>query len=553
MNQPLESRIQALFDGTITEEEFRHLEDELIANPEARKIYYQYASLQQSLEFRLSRTNTQSGVPGLADARLAQQRTRSRRFAVFTAAALLIITLVTMHLVFVKQSPEQPNVDFASAPGTLFTLTHRDGSQSTNNLYLEPESRLQISQGTVELKFPSGVRAIVQGPADMTLHNKGKLYMSNGTGWFHVPEKARGFTVTTRELNIIDLGTQFGVVSHPEKEDEVHVFKGKVRVEALHGVKKEIILTKNEAIHVKPYGRFTSTSSKEDIFLKTLPKTLPHMHWSFDHSEGLIASNTISDASDINYRLHSTANPSYSGHIIPGQFGNALSLDGIGNYLETNWPGILGSTPRSIAFWFKMPPQRSPENIPTPFTRTIIGWGTQRSGDLSNHNSKWSIHLDYTLNRYPMLNISFGGFWYYSPDIELDDNRWHHITVTYSGEPSKQLEPITRLHFKDKPTQGGQDAKHYRKPVLKLYVNGEECAIESAAYQPVRTHKDGQIIINTMEKTPLVIGATLSRDRQKLIEPNQFIKAQIDELYIIEGVITKESAQHLMKVNKLTH
>ena len=531
MNQPLESRIQALFDGTITEEEFRHLEDELIANPEARKIYYQYASLQQGLEFRLSRTNTQSGVTGLADARLAQQRARSRRFAVFTAAALLIITLVTMHLVFVKQSPEQPNVDFASAPGTLFTLTHRDGNQSTNDLYLEPESRLQISQGTVELKFPSGVRAIVQGPADMTLHNKGKLYMSNGTGWFHVPEKARGFTVTTRELNIVDLGTQFGVVSHPEKEDEVHVFKGKVRVEALHGVKKEIILTKNEAIHVKPYGRFTSTSSKEDIFLKTLPKTLPHMHWSFDHSEGLIASNTISDASDIDYRLHSTANPSYSGHIIPGQFGNALSLDGIGSYVQTNWRGFMGNTPRTVAFWLKMPPRRKVGNR-SPFAGTVIAWGLQQSGHRSSLsiNSKWTVHFDYREPTYPLLHISFGGFWYYAPETILDDNTWHHIAITYNGTSDNNGFPITHL-----------------------YVDGKPQNIPYAPEGTFRKNSDGQVIINTMEHTPLVIGANLSRDSRQLIDPNKFIQSQIDELYIIKGVIDEESILKLMKENTLSH
>ena len=60
-------------------------------------------------------------------------------------------------------------------------------------------------------------------------------------------------------------------------------------------------------------------------------------------------------------------------------------------------------------------------------------------------------------------------------------------------------------------------------------------------------------MIDTMEKTPLVIGAILSQDRKRLIKPNQFIQAQIDELFIIEGVISEDSIRELMKKNQLTH
>ena len=526
----LETRIQSLLDGTITEIEFQHLEDELTANPEARQIYYEYAALHQGLEFRLSRSASAPGSLRLAESRLKLQRSRSLRFAVISAAALVLITLITMQMFFITEEiPDDPSLQFETSPGALFTLTHDEDSEHPIGMQLDVESRLQISQGSVELEFSSGVRAIVQGPADITLHEHGKLYMDSGTGWFLVPENARGFTVVTRELNIIDLGTEFGVISDPLKDDEVHVFKGKVRVEALHGVKKTTTLTANEAVNVRPYGRFQTAEDKPEVFIKKLPKTLPHLHWSFDDNEDLIAYNSIYTASDLQYQLHSTAGQSDVTHFNAGKFGDALSLDGLGSYVETDWPGILGNAPRTVAFWLKMPPRRS-ANANQFRHHTLVGWGTQQEGISSNVNSKWTIHFDYTKDRYPMLNLSFGGFWYYAPETVLDDNTWHHVTVTYNGESDENGRPVTRL-----------------------YIDGKTRDIREASNKPIRTHEDGQVMIDTMEKTPLVIGAILSQDRKRLIKPNQFIQAQIDELFIIEGVISEDSIRELMKKNQLTH
>ena len=428
MNQPLESRIQSLLDGSITEIEFQHLDDELTANPEARQVYYRYVALHQGLEYRLSRASSaaaHAGEPalhGLAESRLQRQRTRARRWAMLSAAALVVISLVSMRFYFVEQEAPSAPLEFSTSPGTLFTLSHDQDQGATDSLHLDTESRLQISQGTVELKFASGVRAIVQGPADITLHKENQLYMDTGIAWFHVPENARGFTVLTRELKIIDLGTKFGVLSDPQVDDEVHVFKGKVQVKALHGVKKETTLTTNQASMVRPYGRFHTIVPRPDVFLTALPKNLPHLHWSFDDADSLLTTHTLINTPEVVSRVHASSNPSTTANLTQGVFGKALSLDGISDYLETDWPGILGNHPRSVAFWLKMPTRRDAENKPEA-SNTIIGWGQQQDWDPSNvkTNSKWTIHLAYPKGQHPLLHISYGGFWYSSPDAILED------------------------------------------------------------------------------------------------------------------------------------
>ncbi|NWK55740.1 hypothetical protein HW115_08970 [Verrucomicrobiaceae bacterium N1E253] len=538
MIQTLESRIQTMLDGTISEEEFRHLEDELIANPEARQIYYSYISLHQGLEFRLSRSSSTSSasgthaIQGLAESRLKRQRARARKLAVISAAALILISLVSMRFFLIQEQASSNPLDFKTSPGTLFTLTHSSPEAAEQGFILEKESRLQISQGSVELNFPSGVRAIVQAPADLTLHNDNQLYLGTGTGWFHVPEQARGFTVITREMKIIDLGTKFGVVSTPQTDDEIHVFKGMVEAIALHGVKKKTTLTAGQAALVRPYGRFHTIEPNTSAFPTELPRTLPHLHFSFDQRDVNplpTSANQLKQQPDVQAVVHTAANPSSTPEHSSGKFGQALKLDGVSNYLETNWDGILGNQPRSVAFWIKMPEMRLGDSLSNG--RTIIGWGMQQERqDSVNVNSKWTIHLDPATNRYPMLNISFGGFWYYAPETVLDDDQWHHLTVVYTGEADDKGQPITQL-----------------------YLDGQRRPISKAAHNPVQRDVEDNIAINTTAHTPLVVGAALHPDARKLIHHNRFLKAEIDELYIIEGAITEESVLKLMHQNQLSH
>jgi len=533
MNQSLESRIQSLLDGTITEIEFQHLDDELTANPEARQIYYNYVALHQGLEYRLSRTFNSAAnfgdhaLSGLSESRLHRQRQKTQRWALLSAAALLLISLVTMRFFFIETAPPVTPVDFTVSQGTLITLSH--DREVSDGSHLGVESRLQISQGAVELQFASGVRAIVQGPADITLQEEDLLYMDSGIAWFHVPENARGFTVLTRELKIVDLGTKFGVISDPQIDDEVHVFLGKVKIEALHGMKKETTLTSNQAALVRPYGRFHNPPPQAKTFLTTLPQSLPHLHWSFDDQDELLTTNTLRNPQDIQYQMHTSGNPSGAANLTEGVFGKALSLDGISDYIETDWTGILGDRPRSVAFWIKMPNLRNAKNSPQD-SNTIIAWGKQQDWDSENVkiNSKWTIHLRYLENQPPTLHISYGGFWYFSPDIILDDNIWHHVAVTYESQSDQTGNPITTL-----------------------YIDGKVALLKHSGHTPMLRDKDNNIPIDTIDSTPLVIGAELSRDPEHFVRNHQFLQAEIDELFIIEGSIDLDDVLQLMKSNRL--
>jgi len=54
---------------------------------------------------------------------------------------------------------------FTTAPGTQFTLVHGGSDNAPEGMALVKGSQLQLTQGTVELTFGSGVKSIVTAPA----------------------------------------------------------------------------------------------------------------------------------------------------------------------------------------------------------------------------------------------------------------------------------------------------------------------------------------------------------------------------------------------------
>lgn len=108
-------------------------------------------------------------------------------------------------------------VDAHWAPGTA---SLRVGSA------LAP-GRLRLESGLAQLVFYSGARVVIEGPTELQLVSSSETVCSAGRLLAEVPQLARGFRVKTAQLNVVDLGTAFGIdASHGQTE--LHVFKGAV-------------------------------------------------------------------------------------------------------------------------------------------------------------------------------------------------------------------------------------------------------------------------------------------------------------------------------------
>lgn len=93
---------------------------------------------------------------------------------------------------------------------------------------LKPGS-LRLKSGLAQVVFYSGARVVIEGPSELRLVSASEAVCPLGRLLAEVPEPARGFRIKTDRLNVVDLGTSFGIDARPDRT-EVHVFKGEVEL-----------------------------------------------------------------------------------------------------------------------------------------------------------------------------------------------------------------------------------------------------------------------------------------------------------------------------------
>ncbi len=89
--------------------------------------------------------------------------------------------------------------------------------------------RSDLRGGIVRLLFDTGVEVTVEGPAEYEIVSATRTIRHTGVLAAYVPPGAEGFTVETLGLEVVDLGTSFGIHVSQEAVD-VSVFEGEVQV-----------------------------------------------------------------------------------------------------------------------------------------------------------------------------------------------------------------------------------------------------------------------------------------------------------------------------------
>ncbi|MCH7225434.1 FecR domain-containing protein [Haloferula sp. A504] len=239
----LQPQMLRMLDGELSVGELAALEAELEVNPEARKAWQKLSRLHSALEVHYESQANIAKLPVVPiDRVLARQRRRVLKTSLLAAAAVLVISAAAL---WVKTIPSSA-VTIASihvAPNSAFSLTHTGDGEAPMGNALAEGSRIVLEHGVAELELPYQVRAVIEAPAAITLVDDRTLQLDHGRGFFHVPtEEGRGFTVRTPHQQIVDLGTAFGIdASRKRTELDLHVFEGRVRVDALDGTEGEII------------------------------------------------------------------------------------------------------------------------------------------------------------------------------------------------------------------------------------------------------------------------------------------------------------------------
>lgn len=506
----LESRIQDLFEGALAEDQWPELRAALLESEEARDVYHSYAQIHTLLAEKAHGAHSltlKTPVIPMEDV-LAGQRRKSLRYAALSAAAVVVIGLILMRMFFTE--PKPAGLAIALSPGSEFTLTDGVGHDAAGEMTMVKGSRLQISQGAVELTFGSGVKSIVVAPADLTMHDDDVLYLNQGTAWFHVPPEAVGFQVITRDLDIVDLGTEFGVRANSGDHDEIHVITGKVKVTARHVRMETATLTAGEARRIDPVGRLVTIPAEASAFLTSLPKSLPYMHWSFDEvdGDGFAAGG---NHARLPLGKGTPRKKSAASMQVEGRFGKAVFFDGqLGEEIVTRWPGISGSRPRTVACWIKATPGAAQQEVDN-----LIVWGLNNV-DHYGWNTKWKLMIDparLQVSGYQGRKISTAPV--------ISPGRWHHIACTHRVDATG-------------------------KPQVRLYVDGT--LVESRWDSPYASGiEPTHTITDDPDSDPVLFGADLFTPGAG---HRLHFRGALDEVYIFEGVLQESAIKALAEKNR---
>lgn len=266
---PLPELVALYFDNQLDEAQLQHLQDRLKTDPEARVFFAQFSVLQAQLEWVYTDspdTVEQSHLP-------AEYQTSRRNWSQILYA-LVCVCLVLGGLLFVHLTTPVAHV---------FPLqeSHWKSGPISQEEPLLSGSHRHLLRGEVEVRFASGSVVHLKAPVIFTTNGSNELYLEEGRLVADIPESGHGFTVDTHAGRIIDLGTSFSVNVGGERNAEVNVYRGKVRVANSNDANLSHEVRANEAVRIDSVTRDIQTKDyTSSEFIPLIKRDYPVLNFS---------------------------------------------------------------------------------------------------------------------------------------------------------------------------------------------------------------------------------------------------------------------------------
>ncbi len=221
----LDQLLAAVSDGRATDAQVQELEKLILEDQEVCDAYLQYIDLHATLAEDCVGQNADDIVA------FPQHRTQQPSFQVLTGAvAGIVAAMIVAGMLWIAMDEPEP---VAEAPAYVAVVTHADGAlwegEDASVIIgsaLEP-GLLEICEGRMELELDNGVHIALEGPVRFRLINENQGELLQGKFSARVPPQGSGYRVTMPGMEVIDLGTEFGL-NVSDLSSEVHVFKGEV-------------------------------------------------------------------------------------------------------------------------------------------------------------------------------------------------------------------------------------------------------------------------------------------------------------------------------------
>lgn len=315
---------------------------------------------------------------------------------------------------------------------------------------------LTLESGVAEVTFNSGARIFLEGPAVLEVERPNRAFLEFGKLTAEVPKPATGFVINTPRVNVVDIGTRFGVAVEDSGDTEVHVMQGVVEVSRLTGNAAPMVL--EEGLAIRADGRTRSELQEieyaGDRFALRIanPKdaeTLPSfLRYEFDESGGSEIEDTgrglegapffaslFPDADEPTRPKRSVGRSGGGLTFAPGERLDSPLLSGFEN----------ATAPLSAALWVRIPPR--PDQAGANSILSLVG--RSETGGIATDSVPWKL----SWNANPedgtagALRIETdNNRAYVVGSTDLRDGRWHHVAFRFVGGENANLASHLQLY-----------------------------------------------------------------------------------------------------------
>lgn len=480
---------------------------------------------------------------------LLEEQSRKRRptpwwdlaKAAAVAAVAVVATVLALNSIEVRDEVAEAKREAVEEARVLARITQernavwgrtstvkRDGDWLSSGL-------LHLQKGLAEVTFDNGARAILEGPCFLDIQTPQRAFLRRGRMTVEVPPPAVGFVVNTPSMNVVDLGTRFGMIVDRDGTSEVHVMEGLVEAARSEGRTVPLQLREGLAVRAdqRTRSRLMPIEYSGDVFalrVNSKPPALPStVAYRFDEAAGAILEDSGSGFAGGPFELSlepQDQSPVAGGeHETPrrstGRVGSGLVFRR-GESLSTAMPASVNTySGHTLACWVKLSPSRS--KGADGGAATILSLAPQSSnaalppagagaGELIGAGWKISCNANAGDGSLGALRVDFGdGFVIGTTDLR--DGRWHHIASRFAGAEASA-------------GSGAGDAGSAADVAthVRLFVDGELEATGAFRRQSIVAQGDAQV----SDDGPVFLG----------LGSDGLFEGSIDEVMVSRGALS---------------
>lgn len=284
-------------DSSLTLAEGDRLERLVRGNPERLRYMRDYMQLEVQLQAEATVVHGGSLEGSIAanGSLIQKQATPRIAFLLYSAllgglAAAVCFVMVVLNRGPLDESPSQVAItSICSAsrpPAPVATLSLQsdakwEGQQWVIGHTFREGDTIELLTGEAQISVGFGAEIATEGPSSLTFLAHDRLQLQSGEVTVHVAEWAKGFTVVTDSMEVVDLGTTFTVTAGDGGKDETRVHKGLVRVHprsASVSEERGFLVSEGESLTVAPDGRHENQLILPDQLIdsRELSKVVPY-------------------------------------------------------------------------------------------------------------------------------------------------------------------------------------------------------------------------------------------------------------------------------------